>query len=54
MTLPKTISPLPLAIDLIDTASSGAEVPKATLFEVEKVSDIGEDRGGGWGSTGMY
>lgn len=31
-----------------------AEVPKATLFEVEKVGEIGEDRGGGWGSTGMY
>lgn len=31
-----------------------SEVPKATLFEVEKVSEIGEDRGGGWGSTGMY
>lgn len=30
-----------------------AEVPKATLFEVEKVSDIGEDRGGGFGSTGL-
>lgn len=29
-----------------------AEVPKAVLFQVEKVSDIGEDRGGGFGSTG--
>lgn len=30
-----------------------AEVPKAVLYEVEKVSDIGEDRGGGFGSTGL-
>lgn len=29
------------------------EVPKAALFEVESVSDIGEDRGGGYGSTGL-
>lgn len=31
-----------------------AEVPKAVLFEVEKVGEIGEDRGGGFGSTGQY
>ena len=30
-----------------------AEVPKVTLLKVEKVSDIGEDRGGGFGSTGL-
>lgn len=28
------------------------EVPKAVFYEVEKVSDIGENRGGGFGSTG--
>jgi len=31
-----------------------AENPKAILYEVESVSEIGEDRGGGWGSTGVY
>lgn len=31
-----------------------SEVPKAVLYEVEKVGEIGEDRGGGWGSTGVY
>lgn len=30
-----------------------AEVPKVALFKVEKVGDIGEDRGGGFGSTGL-
>lgn len=30
-----------------------AEVPKAVLYQVEKVGDIGEDRGGGFGSTGL-
>ena len=30
-----------------------AEVPKVTLLKVEKVSDIGENRGGGFGSTGL-
>ena len=30
-----------------------AEVPKARLLKVGKVSDIGEDRGGGFGSTGL-
>lgn len=29
------------------------EVPKAVLYEVENVSEIGEDRGGGFGSTGL-
>ena len=29
-----------------------SEVPKAIFYEVEKVSDIGENRGGGFGSTG--
>ena len=29
------------------------EVPKAALFEVESVSNIGEDREGGFGSTGL-
>lgn len=29
-----------------------SEVPKAVFYEVEKVSDIGENRGGGFGSTG--
>lgn len=29
------------------------EVPKANFFRVEKVSEIGEDRGGGFGSTGL-
>ena len=31
-----------------------SEVPKAVLYEVEKVGEIGEDRGGGWGSTGKF
>ena len=31
-----------------------SEVPKAVLYEVEKVGEIGEDRGGGFGSTGEY
>ena len=30
-----------------------AEVPKASFYRVDKVSDIGEDRGGGFGSTGV-
>lgn len=30
-----------------------AEVPKAAFFVVDSVSDIGEDRGGGFGSTGI-
>lgn len=29
-----------------------SEVPKAVFYEVEKVSDFGENRGGGFGSTG--
>ena len=29
------------------------EVPKAALFQVESVGEIGEDRGGGFGSTGL-
>ena len=29
------------------------EVPKAAFYRVEKVQDIGEDRGGGFGSTGL-
>lgn len=29
-----------------------SEVPKAVFYEVEKVSNIGENRGGGFGSTG--
>lgn len=29
------------------------EVPKAALYRVDKVADIGEDRGGGFGSTGL-
>jgi dUTP pyrophosphatase len=29
------------------------EVPKAAFYEVEKVNEIGEDRGGGFGSTGI-
>lgn len=29
------------------------EVPKAAWFEVESVGEIGEDRGGGYGSTGL-
>lgn len=29
------------------------EVPKASFYEVEQVSEIGEDRGGGFGSTGV-
>ena len=31
-----------------------AETPKVAWFEVGKVMDIGEDRGGGFGSTGLY
>lgn len=31
-----------------------SEVPKAVLYEVEKVGEIGEDRNGGFGSTGDY
>ncbi len=30
-----------------------SEVPKAVLYEVESVGEIGEDRGGGFGSTGL-
>ena len=30
-----------------------AEVPKATFYEVENVREIGEDRGGGFGSSGL-
>lgn len=30
-----------------------SEVPKVSFFEVNKVSEIGEDRGGGFGSTGV-
>lgn len=30
-----------------------SEVPKAALFRVDKVGEIGEDRGGGFGSTGV-
>lgn len=29
------------------------EVPKAALFKVEKVLGIGENRGGGFGSSGL-
>ena len=29
------------------------EVPKAALYRVEKVAEIGENRGGGFGSTGL-
>lgn len=31
-----------------------SEVPKAVLYEVESVGEIGEDRGGGFGSTGKF
>lgn len=31
-----------------------SEVPKAVLYEVEKVGEIGGDRGGGFGSTGKF
>lgn len=31
-----------------------SEVPKAVLYEVESVGEIGEDRNGGFGSTGAY
>lgn len=31
-----------------------SEVPKAVLYEVESVGEIGEDRGGGFGSTTLY
>jgi dUTP pyrophosphatase len=30
-----------------------AEVPKAAFYRVDTVQDIGEDRGGGFGSTGL-
>ena len=30
-----------------------SEVPKAVLYEVESVGEIGEDRGGGFGSTSL-
>ena len=30
-----------------------AEVPKASFYEVDDVSQIGEERGGGFGSTGL-
>lgn len=30
-----------------------SEVPKAVLYEVESVGEIGENRGGGFGSTGL-
>lgn len=30
-----------------------SEVPKAALYRVESVSEIGENRGGGFGSTGL-
>lgn len=30
-----------------------SEVPKAILYEVESVGEMGEDRGGGFGSTGL-
>ena len=29
------------------------EVPKAALYRVEQVGEIGENRGGGFGSTGL-
>lgn len=29
------------------------EVPKASFYRVENVSKIGENRGGGFGSTGV-
>ena len=29
------------------------QVPKAEFVEVESVGEIGEDRGGGFGSTGI-
>ena len=29
------------------------EVPKAALYRVEQVDEIGENRGGGFGSTGL-
>ena len=29
------------------------EVPKAAFYQVEAVQEIGEDRGGGFGSTGL-
>ena len=29
------------------------EVPKASFYRVENVSEIGENRGGGFGSTGV-
>ena len=31
-----------------------AEVPKASFYRVDSVSDIGEDRGGGFGSSSVY
>ena len=30
-----------------------SEVPKAVLYRVESVGEIGENRGGGFGSTGL-
>lgn len=30
------------------------EVPKASLYEVESISEIGENRGGGFGSSSIY
>ena len=30
-----------------------AEVPKAALYQVENIQEIGENRGGGFGSTGL-
>lgn len=30
-----------------------AEIPKASFYRVDNVKDIGEDRGGGFGSTGI-
>ena len=30
-----------------------AETPKVSFYRVDKVADIGEDRGGGFGSTGL-
>ena len=39
ITLPKTISPLPASIDFIDTANSGALVPKATIVSPIKTLD---------------
>ena len=30
-----------------------AETPKVSFYRVDSVADIGEDRGGGFGSTGV-